>query len=185
MLSEWWASSVQCLNTAVLRTDHHPYNICSNFVSSLFIPSSRWTKCSNCVAFPDRGLSKWGVESSGVLAKLDSCFFFSPSLFYLSVRLVGWLLLRFFSLMFCSVQVNLNQMAALHRATHLVSSSSLSSFLPSLYPCLLFSPLISSFTHHCQHRPFAFICVSCFRAVLRVRDFRYVSTWRVFHVFIE
>uniref|UniRef100_A0A8C2JA56 Glycerol-3-phosphate acyltransferase 2, mitochondrial n=1 Tax=Cyprinus carpio TaxID=7962 RepID=A0A8C2JA56_CYPCA len=34
-------------------------------------------------------------------------------------RLVSWMLLKFFSLIFCSVQVNLNQMAALHRATQL------------------------------------------------------------------
>ncbi|XP_062854763.1 glycerol-3-phosphate acyltransferase 2, mitochondrial isoform X3 [Trichomycterus rosablanca] len=35
------------------------------------------------------------------------------------IRLVGWLLLKFFSLVFCSVQVNLNHMAALHRAAQL------------------------------------------------------------------
>ncbi|XP_016087855.1 glycerol-3-phosphate acyltransferase 2, mitochondrial [Sinocyclocheilus grahami] len=35
------------------------------------------------------------------------------------LRLVSWMLLKFFSLIFCSVQVNLNQMAALHRATQL------------------------------------------------------------------
>uniref|UniRef100_A0A673HIQ2 Glycerol-3-phosphate acyltransferase 2, mitochondrial-like n=1 Tax=Sinocyclocheilus rhinocerous TaxID=307959 RepID=A0A673HIQ2_9TELE len=41
--------------------------------------------------------------------------FISPWL----LRLVSWMLLKFFSLIFCSVQVNLNQMAALHRATQL------------------------------------------------------------------
>ncbi|XP_060738501.1 glycerol-3-phosphate acyltransferase 2, mitochondrial [Tachysurus vachellii] len=41
--------------------------------------------------------------------------FQSPTL----IRLVSWLLLRFFSLMFCSVQVNLSQMTALHRAKEL------------------------------------------------------------------
>ncbi|XP_072537227.1 glycerol-3-phosphate acyltransferase 2, mitochondrial [Salminus brasiliensis] len=35
------------------------------------------------------------------------------------LRLVGWLLLKMFRLMFCGVQVNLNQLAALHRATQL------------------------------------------------------------------
>ncbi|KAI2661460.1 Glycerol-3-phosphate acyltransferase 1, mitochondrial [Labeo rohita] len=50
--------------------------------------------------------------------------FISPCL----LRLVGWMLLKVFSLMFCSVQVNLNQLAALHRATQLKS--------PLVYVCV-------------------------------------------------
>ncbi|XP_041955917.1 glycerol-3-phosphate acyltransferase 2, mitochondrial isoform X2 [Alosa sapidissima] len=39
----------------------------------------------------------------------------SPAL----LRLVGWLLLKFFDLLYCSVQVNLNQLAALRRAAQM------------------------------------------------------------------
>ncbi|XP_028852858.1 glycerol-3-phosphate acyltransferase 2, mitochondrial isoform X1 [Denticeps clupeoides] len=64
---------------------------------------------------------------------------FSPVL----LRLTGWILLKFFSVLFCSVQVNLNQMAALHKATQLktplvfvsVRQSSLDLFL---IPLVLF-----------------------------------------------
>ncbi|XP_060787281.1 glycerol-3-phosphate acyltransferase 2, mitochondrial isoform X2 [Neoarius graeffei] len=54
-----------------------------------------------------------GEDTRGILALTET--FQSPTL----IRFVGWLLLRFFALMFCSVQVNLSQMAALHRATQL------------------------------------------------------------------
>uniref|UniRef100_A0A8C1GG68 Glycerol-3-phosphate acyltransferase 2, mitochondrial n=1 Tax=Cyprinus carpio TaxID=7962 RepID=A0A8C1GG68_CYPCA len=50
--------------------------------------------------------------------------FISPYL----LRLVSWMLLKVFSLMFCSVQVNRNQLAALHRATQLKS--------PLVYVCV-------------------------------------------------
>ncbi|XP_026099971.1 glycerol-3-phosphate acyltransferase 2, mitochondrial [Carassius auratus] len=50
--------------------------------------------------------------------------FISPCL----LRLVSWMLLKVFSLMFCSVQVNRNQLAALHRATQLKS--------PLVYVCV-------------------------------------------------
>ncbi|XP_055023393.2 glycerol-3-phosphate acyltransferase 2, mitochondrial isoform X2 [Misgurnus anguillicaudatus] len=50
--------------------------------------------------------------------------FISPTL----LRLVSWLMLKVFSLMFCSVQVNLNQLSALHRATRLEA--------PLVYVCV-------------------------------------------------
>ncbi|XP_077078828.1 glycerol-3-phosphate acyltransferase 2, mitochondrial isoform X1 [Siphateles boraxobius] len=50
--------------------------------------------------------------------------FISPSL----LRIVSWMLLKFFSLMFCNVQINLNQLAALHRATRLKA--------PLVYVCV-------------------------------------------------
>uniref|UniRef100_A0AAY4B8R3 Glycerol-3-phosphate acyltransferase 2, mitochondrial n=1 Tax=Denticeps clupeoides TaxID=299321 RepID=A0AAY4B8R3_9TELE len=65
------------------------------------------------------------------------------SIIFPLLRLTGWILLKFFSVLFCSVQVNLNQMAALHKATQLktplvfvsVRQSSLDLFL---IPLVLF-----------------------------------------------
>ncbi|XP_053480139.1 glycerol-3-phosphate acyltransferase 2, mitochondrial isoform X5 [Ictalurus furcatus] len=63
------------------------------------------------VLTPQSGAEECGEDTRGILALAEASQ--SPSL----IRLVGWLLLRIFSLMFCSVQVNLRQMVALHRAT--------------------------------------------------------------------
>ncbi|KAK2898847.1 hypothetical protein Q8A67_010265 [Cirrhinus molitorella] len=71
--------------------------------------------------------------------------FISPCL----LRLVSWMLLKVFSLMFCSVQINLNQLAALHRATQLKS--------PLVYVCVR----QSSIDH-------ILICLSLFCHNLRV-----------------
>uniref|UniRef100_A0A671Q7U8 Glycerol-3-phosphate acyltransferase 2, mitochondrial n=1 Tax=Sinocyclocheilus anshuiensis TaxID=1608454 RepID=A0A671Q7U8_9TELE len=65
------------------------------------------------------------------------------------LRLVSWMLLKVFSLMFCSVQVNLNQLAALHRATQLKS--------PLVYVCVRQSGI--------DH---ALICLTLFCHNLRV-----------------
>uniref|UniRef100_W5UG39 Glycerol-3-phosphate acyltransferase 2, mitochondrial n=1 Tax=Ictalurus punctatus TaxID=7998 RepID=W5UG39_ICTPU len=63
------------------------------------------------VLTPQTVAEECGEDTRGILALAEASQ--SPSL----IRLVGWLLLRIFSLMFCSVQVNLRQMVALHRAT--------------------------------------------------------------------
>lgn len=65
------------------------------------------------------------------------------SLLKLSFRMVSWMLLKFFSLMFCNVQININQLAALHRATRLVTT----------YPGFISSPhsLISPTFLPCRH----------------------------------
>ncbi|XP_046727000.1 glycerol-3-phosphate acyltransferase 2, mitochondrial isoform X2 [Silurus meridionalis] len=65
------------------------------------------------VLTPQSSVKECGEEASRILTLTET--FQSATL----IRLVGWFLLRFFSLMFCSVQVNLSQMAALHRATEL------------------------------------------------------------------
>ncbi|XP_034162914.2 glycerol-3-phosphate acyltransferase 2, mitochondrial isoform X1 [Pangasianodon hypophthalmus] len=62
------------------------------------------------VLTPQSSVKECGEDTRGVLTLTET--FQSPTL----IRLVGWLLLRFLSLMFCSVQVNLSQMATLHRA---------------------------------------------------------------------
>lgn len=71
--------------------------------------------------------------------------FISPTL----LRLVSWLMLKVFSLMFCSVQVNLNQLSALHRATRLET--------PLVYVCVRQSAV--------DH---ALICLTLFCHNLRV-----------------
>ncbi|XP_056102575.1 glycerol-3-phosphate acyltransferase 2, mitochondrial [Rhinichthys klamathensis goyatoka] len=71
--------------------------------------------------------------------------FISPSL----LRIVSWMLLKFFSLMFCNVQINLNQLAALHRATRLKA--------PLVYVCVRQSDI--------DH---ALICLTLFCHNLRV-----------------
>ncbi|KAI5622092.1 glycerol-3-phosphate acyltransferase 2, mitochondrial, partial [Silurus asotus] len=65
------------------------------------------------VLTPQSSVKECGEEASRILTLTET--FQSATL----IRLVGWFLLRFFSLMFCSVQVNLSQIAALHRATEL------------------------------------------------------------------
>uniref|UniRef100_A0A671Q7U4 Glycerol-3-phosphate acyltransferase 2, mitochondrial n=1 Tax=Sinocyclocheilus anshuiensis TaxID=1608454 RepID=A0A671Q7U4_9TELE len=67
----------------------------------------------------------------------------------IGIGLVSWMLLKVFSLMFCSVQVNLNQLAALHRATQLKS--------PLVYVCVRQSGI--------DH---ALICLTLFCHNLRV-----------------
>ncbi|XP_051508823.1 glycerol-3-phosphate acyltransferase 2, mitochondrial-like [Myxocyprinus asiaticus] len=81
--------------------------------------------------------------------------FISPTL----VRLVSWVLLKFLSLMFCSVQVNLNQLAALHRATRLKA--------PLVYVCVRQSAV--------DH---ALICLTLFCHNLRVPYTLYPSKVR-------
>ncbi|KAG1930932.1 glycerol-3-phosphate acyltransferase 2, mitochondrial [Pimephales promelas] len=71
--------------------------------------------------------------------------FISPSL----LRIASWMLLKFFSLMFCNVQINLNQLAALHRATRLKA--------PLVYVCVRQSDI--------DH---ALICLTLFCHNLRV-----------------
>ncbi|CAM4715058.1 unnamed protein product [Leuciscus chuanchicus] len=71
--------------------------------------------------------------------------FISPSL----LRIVSWMLLKFFSLMFWNVQINLNQLAALHRATRLKA--------PLVYVCVRQSGI--------DH---ALICLTLFCHNLRV-----------------
>ncbi|XP_068079078.1 glycerol-3-phosphate acyltransferase 2, mitochondrial isoform X2 [Danio rerio] len=71
--------------------------------------------------------------------------FISPSL----LRLVNWLLLKIFDLMFCNVQINLNQVAALRRSTQLKA--------PLVYVCVR----QSSIDH-------ALICLTLFCHNLRV-----------------
>ncbi|KAA0713804.1 Glycerol-3-phosphate acyltransferase 1, mitochondrial [Triplophysa tibetana] len=71
--------------------------------------------------------------------------FISPTL----LRLVSWVMLKFFSLIFCSVQLNLNQMGALHRATRQKT--------PIIYVCVRQSPV--------DH---ALICLTLFCHNLRV-----------------
>ncbi|TSO88087.1 Glycerol-3-phosphate acyltransferase 1, mitochondrial [Bagarius yarrelli] len=62
------------------------------------------------VLTPESSVREGGEDPRGILTLAET--FQSPTL----IRLVGWLLLRLFSLMFCSVQVNLSQISALHRA---------------------------------------------------------------------
>ncbi|KAM9475789.1 glycerol-3-phosphate acyltransferase 2, mitochondrial isoform 1-T6 [Clarias gariepinus] len=63
------------------------------------------------VLAPQSGVKECGEDARAILTLAETSQ--SPTL----IRLMGWFLLRFFSLMFCNVQVNLSQMAALHRAT--------------------------------------------------------------------
>ncbi|XP_067249920.1 glycerol-3-phosphate acyltransferase 2, mitochondrial [Chanodichthys erythropterus] len=71
--------------------------------------------------------------------------FISPNL----LRMVSWMLLKFFSFMFCNVQINLNQLAALHRATRLKA--------PMVYVCVRQSSIDQ-----------ALICLTLFCHNLRV-----------------
>ncbi|KAK3539895.1 hypothetical protein QTP70_015763, partial [Hemibagrus guttatus] len=65
------------------------------------------------VLTPQSSVKECVEDTRGILSLTET--FQSPTL----IRLVGWLLLHMFSLMFCSVQVNLSQMSALHRAKDL------------------------------------------------------------------